>query len=361
MVTEDSIMNARILVVDDFESNTELIVRMLREGGYGRVDSTTDPFQVCPRHRQERYDLILLDIEMPGMNGFQVMAGLREIEKTSQLPVIVITGLPEHSLDALRAGARDFITKPFHIEEVLARVHNTLEARLLQKELLRSNILLEERVRERTAELHGSYQEAIFTLVRAAEYRDVHSGAHVQRISHYCREVAARLGLGQDFQDAIFFASPMHDVGKLGIPDQILLKQGALTREEWEVMKEHAVLGAKILGGAGSPYLRMGEEIALNHHELYSGGGYPAGRTGESIPLAARIVTICDVYDSLRSKRPYKPAIDHAQAMEIIRWGDGRTRPDDFDPRIIEAFHQHHQAWDEIFHAYSGQNETQGG
>ena len=353
MVNSADILNSSVLIVDDMEYNIQIVERMLRGAGYTRISTTTDPKTVCGLHRQNRYDLILLDIQMPGMDGFEVMEGLREIEAGGYLPVIVITAVPDNNLRALQAGAKDFIVKPFDLAEVLARVHNMLEVRLLQKELRQYNLLLEEKVMERTAALRSSYQETIFAMTRAAEFRDENTGSHVQRISYYSRELAERLGLGQDFQGQIFLASPMHDIGKLCIPDHILLKTERLTADEWEIMKGHSALGAKILGRGQSPYLQMGAEIALNHHEHYNGGGYPAGRAGEAIPLAARIVTLCDVYDSLRSKRPYKTAIDHAQSMEIIRWGDGRTRPDDFDPTIFEAFRKYHQSFCEIYHTYA--------
>jgi putative two-component system response regulator len=190
-------------------------------------------------------------------------------------------------------------------------------------------------------------------LTRAAEYKDEDTGAHVRRISYYSRELARRLGLNEDFVDKIFFASPMHDIGKIGIPDHILLKPGSFTPDEWEVMKGHAAMGAKILGNSKSPYLKMGAEIALNHHERWDGGGYPNAKRGEAIPLAARIMNICDIYDALRSKRPYKPAFDHLKSMDIITRGDGRVQPEHFDPVILAAFKQYHQTFSDIFETYT--------
>ena len=309
MVTSSDILSAKILIVDDQEANVLLLERMLRGAGYVSITSTMDPGEVCELHLKNRYDLILLDLQMPGMDGFQVMEGLKEIEPDGYLPVLVITAQPDHKLRALQAGAKDFISKPFELAEVLARVHNMLEVRLLHKELHEYNDVLEQRVRERTADLQESYLETIFTMTRAAEHKDEDTGAHVQRISYYSRELARMLGLDEEFVDKIFFASPMHDIGKIGIPDHILLKPGSLTPDEWEIMKGHTSMGAKILGNSKSPYLKMGAEIALNHHERWDGGGYPNGKRGEAIPLTARIMNICDVYDALRSKRPYKPAL----------------------------------------------------
>lgn len=209
-------------------------------------------------------------------------------------------------------------------------------------------------MRERTVDLQESYLETIFTMTRAAEHKDEDTGAHVQRISYYSRELAKMLGLDEEFVDKIFFASPMHDIGKIGVPDHILLKPGALTSNEWTIMERHAAMGAKILGNSKSPYLQMGAEIALNHHERWEGGGYPNGKRGEAIPLSARVMNIGDVYDALRSKRPYKPAFDHLKTMDIITRGDVRTQPKDFDPVILAAFKQNHQSFRDIFEAYAG-------
>jgi putative two-component system response regulator len=228
-----------------------------------------------------------------------------------------------------------------------------LEVRLLQKELHSYNDVLEQRVQKRTAELQTSYLETIFTMTRAAEYKDEDTGAHVQRISYYSRELAGMLGMDEEFIDKIFFASPMHDVGKIGIHDHVLLKPSGFTPHEWEIMKGHTTMGAKILGNSRSPYLQIGAEIALNHHELWDGGGYPNGKRGEAIPLTARIMNICDIYDALRSKRPYKPAFDHLKTMDIITRGDGRTRPEHFDPVIFAAFQKNHQSFRDIFEAYA--------
>jgi putative two-component system response regulator len=226
-----------------------------------------------------------------------------------------------------------------------------LEVRLLQKELLGQNDRLEQRVQERTAELREGYIETILTMTRAAEYKDEYTGSHVQRISFYSRDLACTLGMDKEFVDLIFIASPMHDIGKIGIPDHILLKSGGFTPDEWAIMKSHAEMGAKILGNSKSPYLKMGVEIALGHHERWDGGGYPYGLKGDQISLAARILNICDIYDALRSKRPYKPAFDHPTAVKIITTGDGRTQPEHFDPVVLAAFAQTHTTFQDIFDA----------
>jgi putative two-component system response regulator len=353
MISSSDILHGKILIVDDLEANVLLLERMLRADGYVSIESTTDPREVCELHLKNRYDLILLDLQMPGMDGFQVMENLKEIETGGYLPVLVITAQPGHKLRALKAGAKDFISKPFELTEVLARVHNMLEVRQLHNELHNYNDVLEQRVRERTADLQENYLETIFTMTRAAEFKDEDTGAHVQRISYYSRALAGILGMDEKFVDKIFFASPMHDIGKIGIPDHILLKPGGFTPDEWEIMKGHALIGSKILGNSKSPYLQMGAEIALNHHERWDGGGYPNGKRGEAIPLSARIMNICDVYDALRSKRPYKPAFDHLKSVDIITRGDARILPEHFDPVILAAFKQNQQSFRDIFEAYT--------
>ncbi len=343
--------DGKILIVDDQSSNVLLLQRMLQGAGYTRVSATTCSSEVCAWHAEHRYDLILLDLNMPDMDGFEVMEGLKAIEVDGYLPVLVITAQPDLKLRALRAGAKDFISKPFDMVEVLARVSNMLEVRLLHQSLRDLNDTLEQRVRERTADLREGYVETIFTMTRAAEHKDEDTGSHVRRISHYCRALAQLLGLGAEFVDQIFIASPMHDVGKIGIPDHILLKPGGFTPAEWTVMQTHAAMGAEILGHSKSPYLQLGAEIALDHHERWDGSGYPNGKRGEAIPMAARIMNICDIYDALRSTRPYKAAFDHQRTMDIIKRGDGRTQPAHFDPRVWRAFTEHHLTFQAIFSA----------
>lgn len=353
MKISTDILGGKILIVDDQAVNVLLLERVLAGAGYTAVASITDPKAVCALHRQNHYDLILLDLQMPEMDGFQVMEGLQEIEADGYLPVLVITAQPEHKLRALRAGAKDFICKPFDMVEVLARVHNMLEVRLLHQALHNFNDQLEQRVLERTAELHDGYVETIITMTRAAEHKDEDTGAHVRRISYYSRDLARVLELDDDFVDNIFFASPMHDIGKIGIPDHILLKPAGFTPDEWAVMQTHTTMGAKILGSSKSPYLQMGAEIALDHHERWDGGGYPNGKRGEAISMAARIMNICDIYDALRSKRPYKPAFDHQTAVNIITIGDGRTQPEHFDPKVLAAFKQYHASFETTFDTFA--------
>ncbi len=353
MISSSEILNGAILIVDDLAVNILLLEQMLRNGGYNNITTTMDPLKVCDLHRLNGYDLILLDIQMPIMDGFQVMENLKKLENGDYLPIIAITAQPAHKFRALNEGARDFISKPFERAEVMARIHNMLEMSLLHKELQNYNNILDKRVGDKTAELQESYLETILTMTRAADHKDEATGTHVQRISSYCRRLAITLDLGEEFIDRIYFASPMHDIGKIGIPDHILHKPGCLSPDEWEIMKEHTVIGAEILGQGKSPYLKMGADIALNHHERWGGGGYPHGISGKDIPLAARIMSVCDTYDAQRCKRAYKPAFDHLKTMSIMTNGDGRTKPEHFDPDILIAFIQDQQAFSDIYDAYT--------
>jgi putative two-component system response regulator len=353
MISFSEILHGNVLIVDDEEASVLPLERMLRGAGYVSVTSTMDPGEVRELHLRNRYDLILLDLQMPIVDGFQVMEGLREIEPDGYLPVIVITAQPACALRAFQTGAKDFICKPFELAEVLVRVQNMLEVRLLHKKLHGYNHMLEQRVLESTADLRASYLDTIYTMMRAAEYREDSTGAHPLRISSYCRVLAKALDLDKELIDAISFASPMHDLGKIGIPDHVLLKPSGLASDEWEIMKAHAAVGSEILGTSKSPVLKMAAEIALNHHERWDGGGYPSGRCGEAIPMTARIMTVCDVYDALRSRRPYKPALSHLKAVEAISRGDGRTQPEQFDPNVLAVFLENHRSFRDVFEAYA--------
>ncbi len=347
------IRGAKILIVDDKPANSLLLEHVLAGAGYNDVTAINDSRNVVDLYKAFRHDLIILDLNMPHIDGFQIIDALKALEPGDYVPILIVTAEPAHKLRALSMGARDFLTKPFDTLEVVTRVGNMLEMRLLYKRVAGHNALLEERVRERTAELLESYRETILVMTRAAENKDPDTGLHIKRIGIYCHELAVTLGMNQQFQEDILYSSSMHDVGKISIPDHILLKTSAFDKAEWEIMKSHALAGANILLEPKSPYLQMGAEIALAHHERWDGGGYPYGLRAEAIPLSARIMTLCDVYDALRSRRPYKPALDHQTTLTTITHGDGRTSPGHFDPAILEAFSRCHHRFDEIFETHS--------
>ena len=330
------LLEAKVLIVDDQPPNVILLQRMLEAEGYCNICSTSDPTQAYPLHQEHNFDLILLDIRMPELDGFGVMEQLKQDSHNDYLPILVLTAQTDEEtrLRALSNGARDFVTKPFHRQEVLNRIRNLLEVRLLHSQLQQQNSLLEERVRERTLELRDTQLEIVRRLGFAAEHRDNETGLHIIRMSKYCHATALAIGLHEAEAELILNASPMHDIGKLGIPDRVLLKPGKLDAEEWETMKTHTSKGAKILDGHPSKLLSTAKEIALYHYEKWNGNGYPTGIEGEQIPMPARIVAIADVFDALTSKRPYKEAWPLEKALDEIQAGSGSH----FDPAVVDAF-----------------------
>jgi putative two-component system response regulator len=333
---DTTLTTAKILIVDDQSSNVLLLESILQEEDYTTYRGITDSRQVLPVFLEYRPDLILLDLQMPYLDGFEVMNQLRaRVPLGIFLPILVLTAdiTPETKRKALDEGATDFLTKPFDQTEVVLRIRNLLRTRVLHLQLHDQNHLLEQKVRERTIELEETQIEILERLALAAEYRDDDTGEHTKRVGQMSAQIAQALGLSNAEVELIRRAAPLHDVGKIAIPDSILLKPGKLTPEEFELMKTHTTVGAKMLSGGRFPLLQRAEEIALTHHERWDGTGY-AGLKGESIPSAGRIVAVADVFDALTSARPYKEAWPRAKAIEEVQRQSGRQ----FDQSVVEAF-----------------------
>lgn len=331
-----NILEARILIVDDDPGVVRFIQRALSQSGYTNLRATTKAREALALCHDFCPDLMILDLHMPELSGFDILEKTQNEQVAFEpIPVLVLTGETgrEARMRALEMGARDYIVKPFDLE-ALARVRNMLERRLMGKKLFHQNIDLEEQVRLRTRALKKAQVETVRRLGVAAEYRDDDTGEHVIRIYEYTRAMALGLGYTERKSERIGLAAKLHDIGKLGIPDAILLKPGKLTVEEFEVMKTHTVIGAKILSGAQSKLLRAAEVIALNHHEKWDGSGYPNGRAGNDIPKFARLVAVVDVFDALTSARPYKSAWPVERAMDYLRDASGSH----FDPDLVSLF-----------------------
>jgi putative two-component system response regulator len=334
-MTTPPFKNARILIVDDEDANIEILERILKRAGFTHVESTNDSRLATALYVEHRPDLILLDLHMPHVTGLEVMDNLNEIAEASYLPILILSGdlTPDARRDALSRGAKDFVNKPFQQEELLLRIKTLLETRFLYIQVQSQNQLLEAKVRERTRELVEAQIEIIDRLAIAAEFRDDNTGQHTQRVGQMSALVAMQLGLPDAQTSLIRRAAELHDVGKIGVPDRILMKMGKLTPEEFEVVKTHTVIGARILSGGKFPLLRLAEEIAFSHHERWDGDGYARIRSLD-IPLAGRIVAVADVFDALTQQRPYKPAWPVAEAIAEI----DRQRARQFDPEVVEAF-----------------------
>jgi len=346
---------SRILVVDDNEMNRDLLARRLNRQGHA-VITASDGIAALDILNTSRIDLVLLDIMMPNMDGYQVLEKMKEDEYLSDLPVVMITAVDEldSAVKCIEMGADDYLTKPFNAILLGARINACLEKRQLRrqerkqrKQIEDLNLFLTARVRQQVAEIASAQIGAIFAMSKLAESRDPETGEHLDRMREYCRQLAQELSkkpeystyIDKSYVENIYSASPLHDIGKVGVPDAILSKPGKLTDEEWVIMKTHPIIGAETLREVdrehpGNAFIQTGIEIAASHHEKWDGSGYPYGLSGKDIPLSARILALGDVYDALTSKRCYKEAWPHEKAVEMIREGEGKH----FDPDVIGAF-----------------------
>lgn len=323
------IHRGRILIVDDESSSAALLADILASINLKNVVICVDPHEAVTQFAREEFDLVLLDLIMPGMNGFGVLNAFASRRDLREIPVIVVTSLDDRAtcIRVLQGGAADFIAKPVHEDEVLARCVHLLESRILKKELRRQ-------VEIRSRELRQAQMDILLHLGLAAEYRDNETGQHVQRIARMSERMAVELGCDSRFTESIRHAAHMHDIGKIGIPDSILLKPGKLTDSQWIIMKTHSTIGAAILSGGSTEHVTMAEVIAKSHHEKWDGSGYPDGLVGLEIPLEARIVAVVDVFDALTSERPYKSAWTQEAALDFILGQSGKH----FDPAIVTVF-----------------------
>jgi putative two-component system response regulator len=331
-----------ILVVDDQPQNIELLEAYLAHQNYEIVTAASGE-EALKKLSGNPIDLILLDVMMPGMDGFEVIRRVRQDNTHQSLPIILVTALreTEDRVKGIEAGCDDFISKPVEKMELLARVRSLLKVKAYNDLMSNYQKELKSEVTSRTEELKHALEkikaaslDTIYRLSMASEYKDKDTGAHIQRMSRYSAAIARQMGLAETTVETILYAAPMHDLGKIGIPDLILLKPAQLNPPEWKIMKQHTVIGAKILKGSDAEFIRLGETIALSHHEKWDGSGYPNRLKGMAIPVAGRITAIADVFDALTSKRPYKEAYSLEESLAIIRKGRGRH----FDPDVLDAF-----------------------
>ena len=342
-------MGNTVLIVDDEAELRTALASVLKGSGYDCCEASDGDDALGALRRDPEIGIVLIDIRMPGKHGLEVIAEI-QAERGDGIEFVVMTGHGgmEEAIQAMRLGARDFLLKPFSFRQLGKALESCDEALKARAERERSREALEREVREKAEqiqslvrEVDGARQDTVISLAVAAEQRDNETGAHIRRLGRFTRILAKGIGLPESEQNWIGLISMLHDVGKIGVPDRILLKQGPLTAEEIVVIQRHTITGKEILTRSSDRFMQCAADIALCHHERWDGTGYPNGLRGADIPLEARMTAIADVYDALRSPRPYKPAFDHDVTMGILLEGDGRTSPDHFDPELLAIFRAH--------------------
>ena len=327
---------ANVLVVDDEEQVLNMVKKVLLEHEYD-VSLARDGTEALEKVKEVSPDVILLDIQMPGMNGIEVTKTLKENDETKIIPIVILSVLhnADYRIEALKAGADDFISKPFIVQELITRIKTLVQVKEYNDHMVNYQKELQELVEIKTKQIRDMTFETVYRLSRAAEFRDEETGDHIKRLSSYAASLYQKMGKPEREIEAIQYASIMHDVGKIGVPDTILLKPGKLDAKEWELMKMHTTIGGKILEGSSSKFLLFGESIALTHHEKWDGSGYPNGFRGKEIPIVGRVIAVVDVFDALTSKRPYRrEPFSVEEAFNIIAKGKGTH----FDPEIVDTF-----------------------
>lgn len=327
---------AKILAIDDQVQNVTIIDRLLRRAGFEHVVTTTHPQEARALFEAHQPDLVLLDLHMPELDGFGVLDELTSLLPTSgYLPIVFITADADTHLKkrALSLGAKDFVNKPFDATEIVLRIRNLLEARYLYLALQEQNETLEARVRERTEELEQAQLDILHRLSRAADFRDDDTMQHTERVGRLSAALARELGMIREDVDLLRLAAPLHDLGKIAVPDSILHKGGGLDTDEFAVVKSHTEIGARLLSGSTHPLLQMAAQIALTHHEQWDGSGYVQGLNGDEIPLVSRIVAVADVFDALTHARAYKKSWPLSEVLDELQRQKGRQ----FDPGVVDA------------------------
>jgi len=363
-------MTEQILLCDDEKQLVQVFQAILESDGH-HCDTCLNGEDAIRKVYQKDYDLILLDVQMPGLNGFEVCTAIKKIEKYQDVPVLFLTGLRDYEsrMQGLEVGANDFISKPVEAPELILRVRNMLKLREYSKFLKKYNVTLEQEIEKKAGEIlkmndelimaneriKAAYIDTVYRLSMAAEHKDSDTSEHLLRISSLSSLFASILGMSETEVERIYFSAPMHDIGKIGIPSEILLKKSRLTYDEFEVIKNHTLIGSDMLGGSDSMILKTAAVIAESHHEKWDGTGYPLGLKGEEIPIEGRIVMLVDVYDALRSKRPYKDGMSHDEALKIITEGDDRLSKEHFDPNLLELFLEHSEEVENVFEKISNE------